>query len=207
MCVCAGANRGDPQESWRGRLRARSHNFRFTATCAPNARGADLTLRYTIEGSSIHVTLEEVREHDAFELISIAMPSLVCIDEDEHDAWLAHGDAGGDMVALREDRTGKLGLNTFWGEVNGILPVIMAGHSGAVCVQETTAFMDRTLLSVMLAAGLKGRGLSIYSKFLLAPFGTINRATTSSQSLAFTCAAERHTKLRASRMQGIDTAA
>jgi hypothetical protein len=106
------------------------------------------------------VTLEEVREHDAFELISIAMPSLVCVDEDEHDAWLAHGDAGGDMVALREARTGKLGLNTFWGEVNGILPVIMAGHSGAVCVQETTAFMDGTLLSVMLAAGLKGRGLS-----------------------------------------------
>jgi hypothetical protein len=31
-------------------------------------------------------------------LISIAMPSLVCVDEDERDAWLAHGDAGGDMV-------------------------------------------------------------------------------------------------------------
>ncbi len=52
------------------------------------------------------------------------------------------------MVALREARAGKLGLNTFWGEINVILPVIMAGHSGAVCVQETTAFMDGTLLSV-----------------------------------------------------------
>jgi hypothetical protein len=62
-------------------------------------------------------------------LISIAMPSLVCVDEDEPDAWLAHGDAGGDMVALREAKAGKLGLNTFWGEINGILPVIMAGHS------------------------------------------------------------------------------
>ena len=64
------------------------------------------------------------------------------------DAWLAHGDSGGDMVALREAKAGRLGLNTFWGEINGILPVIMAGHSGAICVQETTAFMDGTLLSV-----------------------------------------------------------
>jgi hypothetical protein len=125
-----------------------SVDFRFTAMYAPNAPGADFTLRYTIETNSIRVTLEDFREYDGFELISIAMPSLVCVAEDERDAWLAHGDAGGDMVALRDARAGKLGLNTFWGEINGILPVIMAGHSGVVCVQETTAFMDGTLLSV-----------------------------------------------------------
>jgi hypothetical protein len=115
---------------------------------APTAPGADFTLRYSIEDCSLHVTLEDVREQVGFELISITMPSLVSVDEDERDAWLAHGDAGGDMVALREAKAGKLGLNTFWGEINGILPVTMAGHSGAVCVQETTAFMDGTLLSV-----------------------------------------------------------
>jgi hypothetical protein len=125
-----------------------SVDFHFTAMYASNAPATDFTLRYTIETCSIRVTLEEVREHDGFELISIAMPSLVCVDENDRDAWLAHGDAGGDMVALREAKAGKLGLNTFWGEINGILPVIMAGHSGAVCVQETTAFMDGTLLSV-----------------------------------------------------------
>ena len=133
-----------PTES---RISPNSVDFCFTAMYTPDAPGADFTLRYTIEGSSIRVTLEDVREHDGFELISIAMPSLVCVGE-ESDAWLAHGDAGGYMVALREARAGKLGLNTFWGEINGILPVIMAGHSGAVCVQETTAFMDGTLLSV-----------------------------------------------------------
>ena len=132
----------------RNRVSERSVDFSFTAMYAPNAAGADFTLRYSIEDSSLHVTLEDVREHDGFELISISMPSLVTVDEDERDAWLAHGDAGGDMVALREAKAGKLGLNTFWGEINGILPVTMAGHSGAVCVQETTAFMDGTLLSV-----------------------------------------------------------
>ena len=83
-------------------------DFRFTAIYAPNALGTDFTLRYTIEGSTIHVTLEDVRERAGFELISIAMPSLVCVDEDERDAWLAHGDAGGDVVVLREAKAGKM---------------------------------------------------------------------------------------------------
>jgi hypothetical protein len=126
-----------------------SVDFQFTAMYASNAAAVDFTLRYTIEGGCIHATLEEVHEHDGFELISISMPSLVSVDEHDPDAWVAHGDAGGDMVALREAKAGKLGLNTFWGEINGILPVITAGHSGAVCVQETTAFMDGTILSVV----------------------------------------------------------
>ncbi len=65
-----------PTES---RVSEHSVDFRFTAMYAPNAPGADFTLRYTIEACSIRVTLEEVREHDGFELISIAMPSLVSV--------------------------------------------------------------------------------------------------------------------------------
>jgi hypothetical protein len=131
------------------KVSGRTADFHFTAMYASNAAAADFTLRYAIEGSTIRVTLEDVHEHEGFELISLSMPSLVTVHEKEDAAWLAHGDAGGDMVALREAKAGKLGLNTFWGEINGILPVVMAGHSGAVCVQETTAFMDGTLLSVM----------------------------------------------------------
>lgn len=61
-------------------------------------------------------------------------------------------DAGGDLAELREAKAGELGLNSFRGEINGILPVIMAGHSGVVCMQETAAFMDGTLLSIVGAA-------------------------------------------------------
>lgn len=123
-------------------------DFKFIAMYTPNVAAADFTLRYVIEGSTVRVTLEDVHERPGFELISISMPSLVSVQEQDSDAWLAHGNAGGDLVALREAKAGKLGLNSFWGEINGVLPVIMAGHSGAVCVQETTAFMDGTLLSV-----------------------------------------------------------
>jgi len=125
-----------------------SADFDFTAMYTSNTAAVDFTLRYTIENRCVRVTLEKVREHDGFELISLSMPSLVSVGESDADAWLAHGDSGGDVVALREAKAGQLGLNSFWGEINGILPVIMAGHSGAICVQETTAFMDGTLLSV-----------------------------------------------------------
>lgn len=127
-------------------------DFRCTAMYAANAAAADFTLRYEIAGSTLRVTLEDVHEHKGFELISLSMPSLVSLHENEEDAWLAHGDSGGDLVALREAKAGKLATNTFWGEINAVLPVIMAGHSGAICVQETTAFMDGTLLSVIGSA-------------------------------------------------------
>jgi hypothetical protein len=123
-------------------------DFHFTAFYAPNAPAANFTLRYAIEGSTVRVTLEDVKERSGFEFISLSMPSLVTIRESQDGAWLAHGDSGGDLVSLSEAKAGKLRPNTFWGEINGILPVIMTGHSGAVCVQETTAYMDGTLLEV-----------------------------------------------------------
>jgi hypothetical protein len=127
-------------------------DFHFKVMYTPTSAASNFTLRYVIEGNALHVTLENVQEHEGFELISLSMPSLVTVYESDADAWLAHGDSGGDLVALREATAGKLGLNSFWGEINGVLPVIMAGHSGAICVQETTAFMDGTLLSVVGAA-------------------------------------------------------
>lgn len=123
-------------------------DFRFAAKHDDGTPAADFALRYALEGSTVHVTLEEVKERAGFEFISLSMPSLVCVDETERGAWLAHGDDGGDLVALKESKAAKLPPNTFWGEINGVLPVIMTGHSGAVCVQETTAYMDGTLLSV-----------------------------------------------------------
>lgn len=122
-------------------------DFTFTAQY-DTTPAADFTLRYALDHNTVRVTLEDIREHDGFQLISLSMPTLVSVDESDANAWLAHGDDGGDLVALKDATPARLPLNTFWGEINGILPVIMTGHSGAVCVQETTAFMDGTLLAV-----------------------------------------------------------
>jgi hypothetical protein len=122
--------------------------FSFAAMYTPGLVAAEFTLRYSVDKGTVGITLEDVREHAGYELISISMPSLVTVDTRADDAWLAHGDAGGDWAALRDATEGKLRPNTFWDEINGVLPVVMVGHSGALCVQETTAFMDGTLLSV-----------------------------------------------------------
>jgi len=127
---------------------AHAADFKFTANYESGTPVAEFTLRYALDGNTVVVTLEDVHEHPGYQFISLSMPAMVTVHEDEKEAWLAHGDDGGDLVALREAKAGKMAPNTFWGEINGILPVIMAGHSGAVCVQETTAFMDGTLLCV-----------------------------------------------------------
>ena len=124
-------------------------DFRFEVKYKGNMPAAAFSLRYVLDARTVFVTLEDVKEYAGFELISLAMPALVTVSESEENVWLAHGDSGGDFVALKEAKAGHLAPNSFWGEINGVLPVIMAGHSGAVCVQETTAFMDGTLQSVV----------------------------------------------------------
>lgn len=109
---------------------------------------AEFTLRYEIERNTLRLTMQNIVEHPGFELISVSLPALVTVTGDQPDAWLAHGNNGGDMVQLAHAKPGKLAPNSFWGEIHAVLPVIMAGHSGAVCVQETTAFMDGTLMCV-----------------------------------------------------------
>jgi hypothetical protein len=123
-------------------------DFRFHAMYAKGIAAAEFTLRYLLRENSMHITLEDVVEHPGFELISIAMPELVTVGEADANAWLAHGDSGGDLVTLLAAHAGQLAPNTFWGDVKGVLPVTMTGHSGAVCVQETLAYMDGTLLAV-----------------------------------------------------------
>lgn len=122
-------------------------DFHFEAVSS-GMPAATFTLSYALEGNAVRITLEDIRESPGFEFISLSMPTLVSVGEEDKAAWLAHGDDGGDIVTLGEAHAGKLSPNTFWGEINGVLPVIMAGHSGAVCVQETTAYMDGTLLAV-----------------------------------------------------------
>jgi len=120
----------------------------FTAHYTPAEPAVSFTLHYELDHATLHVSLTDIHEHPGFELISVTLPALVTVTEEQPNAWLAHGDQGGSLVALRQAKPGTLAPNSFWGNIHGILPVIMAGHSGAVCVQETTAFMDGTLLSV-----------------------------------------------------------
>jgi hypothetical protein len=113
-----------------------------------NAKAASFTLRYELDKTTVTVKLDDVKESDGYELISVNLPRLVTVREEDSDAWLVHGDAGGSFAVLREATAGTLAPNQFWGDVCSSLPVVMVGTSKAMCVQETTAFMDGTSLTV-----------------------------------------------------------
>jgi hypothetical protein len=110
---------------------------------------AQFSIRYKLQGATLVVSMEDIQENYGFQLIDLEMPRLVTVRHSDNSAWLVHGDEGGSFCALQQAKSGKLPLNRFWGNVQGTLPVVMLGTADAMCVQETTAFMDGTLLSVM----------------------------------------------------------
>lgn len=121
----------------------------FNFECAYEGKPAvEMVLRYVLDGATLYVTLEDIREEPGYELIEVAMPRLVTVREEDGPCWVAQGDDGGSVVALNEAKPGRLPVNTFWGKVLGTLPVIMVGTDRAICVQEVTAFMDGTELAI-----------------------------------------------------------
>jgi hypothetical protein len=116
---------------------------------------ASFDLCYRLSGSTLTINLESAQEHADFELIEIALPCLASVRESDANAWLVHGDQGGDFVWLKDANSGSLPPNRFWGSVLGTLPVVLAGKSDIMCVQETTAFMDGTTLAVVGQSGAR----------------------------------------------------
>jgi hypothetical protein len=114
-----------------------------------NTRAASFTLRYELLRTTLTITLEDVKEVPGYELISVELPRLVTVREEDPEAWLVYGDAGGSFAMLQNATAGSLPPNQFWGNVCGSLPVVMVGTSTAMCVQETTALMDGTSLTVI----------------------------------------------------------
>jgi hypothetical protein len=128
-------------------------DFHF-AVASENQTAAELMIRYELKDTTVVITMREVSEHPGFELIEIAMPALVTIREEDRGGWLAHGDTGGSLTMLADAKAGALAPNRFWGKVLATLPVVMVGNEQAVCVQEVTALMDGSELSV---SGPEGR--------------------------------------------------
>jgi hypothetical protein len=131
-----------------------SVEFRFRAAFQ-GTPAAQFTVRYSLQGLTLLVTLENIHEQPGFELIEVGMPKLVSVRESARGAWLAHGDQGGSMALLFAAKAGSMPPNTFWGNVLGTLPVVMVGTADALCIQETTAFMDGTMLEVAGAEGAR----------------------------------------------------
>jgi len=124
------------------------------------------TVRYHLSGATFTTTLEDIQEHEGFELIQVALPRLATVrEEDSAAAWLAHGENGGDVAMLSEAKPASLPPNRFWGNVLASLPVVMIGTGRAICVQEVTAFMDGTSLDVAGAQGHRRASLGTIQNY------------------------------------------
>ena len=139
-------------------------DFRFTAQ-QQGQPAASFILRYDLQGAALFVSLENVEEKPGFELIDVATANLATVREDDGGAWLAHGEQGGNLIALSEAKPGHLPANRFWGGVAATLPVVMIGTAKALCVQEVIAFMDTTELAVEGDAGRRTAGLGTISVY------------------------------------------
>ena len=129
-----------------------SAEFHFSPTFA-GSPAAQFTLRYRLEGATLFVEMVAVEEKAPFQLIEVGLPHLVTVRETDDVAWLAHGDEGGSLAMLAQAQAASLPPNRFWGKILGTLPVVMTGTARALCVQETTSYMDGTTLAVTGAAG------------------------------------------------------
>ena len=114
---------------------------------------ATFQISYELQDASLRISMLDVKELNGYELIDVAMPRLVTVREQDGPAWLVHGDSGGHFVMLADATAGAPAPNSFWGRINGQLPVNMVGTDHLICVQETTAFMDTTEVEVTGTAG------------------------------------------------------
>ncbi len=126
---------------------------------------ASFVLRYVLDGATLFVTLEDVQEQKGYELVDVKLPRLVTVNEEDGQGWLAHGDDGGNLVQLDQAKPGALPRNSFWGNVLGMLPVVMVGTDQALCAQEVTAFMDGTELRVEGEPGKRRASLGTTKTF------------------------------------------
>jgi hypothetical protein len=141
-----------PLQATRATATQTSAAFAFQ-TFADTNRTTSFALRYELNGATVVITLEDITEADGYELISVEIPRLVSVHETDPTSWLVHGDTGGSFVLLKNAKPGALPSNQFWGPALGTLPILMLGTSSAMCVQETTAYMDGGFLSVIGSNG------------------------------------------------------
>ncbi|HUA97122.1 MAG TPA: endo-alpha-N-acetylgalactosaminidase family protein [Terracidiphilus sp.] len=137
-----------------------SATFHFTAKdgATPCAR---FQLHYKLTGPTLFITMDNIAEERGYDLIDAAMPRLATVREEDPSAWFVYGDSGGAFALLADATAGTLPPNSFWGRIHCNLPLTMVGTDRLLAMQETTALMDTT--EVTVTGSKPGRRASIGS--------------------------------------------
>jgi len=122
---------------------------------ADGAPAASFDLVYAVRGASMVMTLERVVEQPGYELIEIAAPRLVKVDEARPGAWFAEGRDGGSFVWLKDAKILRLDDDDNFGRISIQLPIGMVGAGDIGCLMEVQAYMDGTETEVSGSAGAR----------------------------------------------------
>jgi hypothetical protein len=115
---------------------------------------AEFSLVYRVLGNGVNVSLQTVSEQPNFQLIELALPSLVSLREnDDALAWFAQGREGGSYVKLAKAIAYTFPNEDYFGKISTQVPVGMVGTSDIGCVMEVQAYMDGTLTQIAGSAG------------------------------------------------------
>ena len=107
-------------------------------------QAASFHLHYALESSSLVLTMESIEEQAGFELIELALPQLVSVNEADGSAWMAEGRNGGSFVRLEAAKAYRFEDSEYFGRISTELPIGMVGQHGIACVMEVTTYMDGT---------------------------------------------------------------
>jgi hypothetical protein len=117
------------------------------------------SLHCAIDGASLVVTMESVKEQVGFELIELGLPQLICVREEDGPAWMAEGRGGGSFVKLEDAKAFRFPDNEYFGRISTELPIGMVGRSGIGCLMEVCAFHDGTETEVKGTPGYRHAAL------------------------------------------------
>ncbi|MDP9080004.1 MAG: endo-alpha-N-acetylgalactosaminidase family protein [Bacteroidota bacterium] len=116
-------------------------------------RAASFHIKYALKDAALVITMEQVREYAGFELIETALPDMATVHEEEGGGWLAHSMGGGELVDLKNARSGTIPFDSNFGEIGYVLPVAVIGSANVACVMEVSAFMDGTKIAISGGSG------------------------------------------------------
>ena len=128
---------------------------------ADGAPAARFELVYRVKGASLTLTLEQVVEQPGFELIEIAAPQLVNVEETRPGAWFAEGRDGGSFVWLKDAKSLRLDDDGNFGRISIQLPVGLVGADGVGCLMEAQAYMDGTETAIAGGPGDRVASLGV----------------------------------------------
>jgi len=111
---------------------------------------------YTLQNSTVLVTLENVAETDGYHMIEVITNNLVTLRQEDGPSSFVYNNQAGKLVDLASAKPGNIGedVDVFGGYPNiSVLPVVAFIKPKSVCTMEVNGFCNKTVLDAVTDGG------------------------------------------------------